>query len=176
MLIPRKGVADLISAVKKISDEGQIGNLQFVIAGTGEEEENLRKQVSDASLEDCVAFAGWVAGDTKTALIMDSQIMVSPSYNEGLPISILEAAAFGMPIVSTDVGDISSVVRDHVNGILFEAGDIDALADAVQYVSSRPIFERMSAESRNIAESSFSIEGFYDKLLDLYRTVGEKNG
>ena len=176
VLIPRKGVSDLIKAIKEIRDNNQLGILRFVIAGTGEEEEKLKRKVHDVSLEDVVSFAGWVSGDKKKKVICDSQILVSPSYNEGLPISILEAASYGMPIVSTDVGDISSVVKDGVNGVLIMPGDISALVKGILSVSSPEVFQEMSRASRQIIEDSFSIESFYMKTKKLYQSLGEADG
>ena len=175
VLIPRKGVSDLIKAVEIIKDKG-VCNLRFAIAGTGEEEEKLKELVTEKHLEDLVSFVGWVAGDKKRNLLLESQVLVSPSYNEGLPISILEAASYGMPIVSTDVGDISMIVRDGINGYLINPGEVEDLAKAIMNASLRENFERMSFESRKKAEESFSIDVFYIKLLEIYRSVGEANG
>lgn len=175
VLIPRKGVADLINAIAIIRNRG-IGNLKFVIAGTGEEEEKLKRQVADSGLEEIVSFAGWVSGENKEKLILESQVLVSPSYNEGLPISLLEAASHGMPIVATDVGDISMLVHDGENGCLLCPGDVEALANAMIKVGNKETFEKMSEKSRKIAEESFSIQSFYKKLAETYRYVGETNG
>ena len=175
VLISRKGIPDLIKAVSVIRDKKN-NNIKCVIAGSGEEEENLKKQVKEAKLEDFISFAGWIEGAKKRKLILDSQILVSPSYNEGLPISILEAASFGMPVISSDVGDVSSVVHDGVNGYLFSPGDVNALATAIEKTAVKDTFIRMSRESKQIVEESFSIDSFYRKLLDIYRSLGEVHG
>ena len=168
VLIPRKGVSDLIDAVSVLNRNGELKNQVFVIAGTGEEEEKLKNQTEEAGLNGIVQFAGWVSGEKKDELLRSSQILVSPSYNEGLPISILEAASYGMPIVSTDVGDISAVVRDGKNGILIKPGDTDALAKGIENVSNRDTFSRMSAESRKIIEENFSIDVFLRNIRQAY--------
>lgn len=174
VLIPRKGVSDLLQAIKQIKDRNKMGTIYFIIAGIGEEESKLKSMVSNLKLEDCVEFTGWVTGKTKQELLKNCQIMVSPSYNEGLPISILEAASYGMPIISTDVGDISSVVRDRQNGILIEPGDVCALADGILAVAEEKMFQKMSKESRRIIEESFSIQSFYSKLSEIYHCLGVK--
>ena len=76
-----------------------------------------------------------------------------------------------MPIVSTDVGDISSVVRDGENGILIQPGQIGELADGILTVSEEETFGKMSRRSREIAEESFSIDLFYEKLNRLYHRI-----
>lgn len=176
VLIPRKGVSDLIKAAARLRDARKLGRIRFVIAGTGEEEERLKNEVRQSGLNDVFSFSGWVDGDKKNALFLSSQILVSPSKNEGLPVSVLEGASYGMPIVSTDVGDIPSVVENGRNGFLFSPGDTDALAEGLLRAASRETFERMSTASRKIIETSFSIDSFFGKLLDLYKDLGDENG
>ena len=171
VLIPRKGLRDLLDAVKILKEKGKLQGRRFVIAGSGEEEEQLKARTKELGLTEEVFFAGWVDGEKKEKLITDSQVLLSPSYNEGLPVSILEAAAHGMPIVSTDVGDISSVVRDGENGILIQPGQIGELADGILTVSEEETFGKMSRRSREIAEESFSIDLFYEKLNRLYHRI-----
>lgn len=168
VLIPRKGVFDLLQAIKKLEDDEKIENIHFTIAGTGIEEEKLKKECNKLNLVEKVAFVGWVDGDRKKYYLENCQIMVSPSYNEGLPISILEAISYGMPVVSTNVGDVSHVVRNNVNGKLFEPGDINALKEALSHVTKKENFKKMSKESRRIAENEYSIDIFYQKLKNIY--------
>ncbi len=176
VLIPRKGVSDLIKAIEQIKLQNNLGILNFVIAGTGEEEEKLKSEVNKAGISEVVSFEGWVTGENKIGLLENSQILVSPSYNEGLPISILEAASYGMPIVSTDVGDISSVVKNKVNGVLIQPGDIGALVEGLLFVSNEHNYNSLSSESRKIIVESFSINTFYEKLLVIYHNIGGING
>jgi glycosyltransferase involved in cell wall biosynthesis len=74
-----------------------------------------------------VQFAGWVSGTKKAELLNKCDIYVLPSYNEGLPISILEAMSYGKPVISTNVGGIPEIVKPGFNGWLFQPGDRDAL-------------------------------------------------
>ena len=176
VLIPRKGLCDLLAAIDMLKQSGRLGKRQFVIAGSGVEEEKLKNKTKELGLKEEVSFAGWVDGDAKARLIKSSQVLVSPSYNEGLPVSILEAASYGMPIVSTDVGDISSVVMNGENGVLMRPGQISELAEGILAVSQEDSFERMSRRSREIAEQNFSIEQFYEKLDHLYHQIGPDRG
>ena len=176
VLIARKGVSDLIKAVQRIKAQGKEDGLQVVIAGTGEDEASLIRQVQDADLSEIISFAGWITGEKKESLILQSQVFVLPSYNEGLPISILEAGSYGMPIISTEVGEIASVVKDGMNGILVTPGDIEALAKGILDLTEQDTFEKMSAASRRIIEDSFSVERFYHMISGLYADLGEGNG
>lgn len=167
VLIPRKGVADLLEAIKLVHDYVIQKNIRFLIAGTGECEDSLKKRTFELGIDSNVAFLGWTAGDAKKKLLETSQIMVSPSYNEGLPISILEAISYGMPVISTDVGDISSIVIDGKNGVLITPGNILELSRAILKMSDKEVFNKMTKASKEIAKEN-SIEVFYNKLLQVY--------
>ena len=163
--------AEVREECERLKEKGELSGRRFVIAGSGEEEEQLKARTKELGLTEDVRFAGWVDGEKKEELIMDSQVLLSPSYNEGLPVSILEAAAHGMPIVTTDVGDISSVVRDGENGVLIKPGQIAELADGILKVSEEETFGNMSRRSREIAEEGFSVDLFYEKLNRLYHRI-----
>lgn len=169
VLIKRKGVDDLIQAISMLKHQNALGKMQFIIAGTGEEETNLKQKCHELQLDDCITFAGWVDGNKKNELIKKSQALVLPSYNEGLPISILEAVSYGMPIVATDVGDISIAVRDGENGYLINPGDVKALSKALIGISeSKEKYVHMSEISRNISEEYFSSDMFFEKITNCY--------
>lgn len=168
VLILRKGVTDLLKAISLLDKKNRIGNMHFTIAGTGSEEERLKYECRKLNIEKVVTFVGWIDGEKKKYYLENSQIMVSPSYNEGLPISILEAISYGMPVVSTDVGDISHVVRNNKNGILVKPGDIDGLAEALLNVSKEENFINMSKMSKKIAEEDYNLDHFYCKLKNIY--------
>ena len=175
VLTQRKGVADLLNAVRMLADSGRIGKMHFTIAGSGKDEEKLKKQADELGINNYVSFVGWISGERKKELLQQSRIMVLPSYNEGLPISILEALSYGMPVAATDVGDIPSAVEDKVNGRLFKPGDIEAMAEALTYTASEENYGRLSAQARKTAEDRFSEEQFYQRLLAIYSLQTESS-
>lgn len=165
VLIKRKGVSDLLMAVKMLKESHNATKLCFVIAGTGEEEEFLKKQVNDLQISDMVIFAGWTTGEKKKHLLQKSQMFVLPSYNEGLPVAVLEAISYGLPVVATDVGDMSSAVVNGQNGFLIQPGDIVALKDNIEKISTdKNLYEKMSHASRYLAEQKFSDEEYFNKI------------
>lgn len=131
VLIKRKGVADLIRAVDILKKKNRLDNVKFVIAGSGVEEAELKTMCKKLELDKYINFVGWTSGEKKERLFRESQMLVLPSYNEGLPVSILEAISYGMPVVATCVGDISAAIIDGENGYLVEPGDVDALANSI---------------------------------------------
>lgn len=169
VLIERKGVRDLLHAVKLIKKEDVSEHIRLVIAGSGEEESNLKKICKDLGLDHVVEFAGWIAEEKKETLFRECQMLVLPSYNEGLPIAILEAISYGMPIVATNVGDVSSAVNDGNNGFLFEPGDVNQLACALSKISGdKQVYERMATNSKMIANKFFSDNLYFEKLKTIY--------
>lgn len=95
-----------------------------------------------------------------------------PSYNEGMPMSILDAMGYGLPIVSTTVGGIPKIVHDSINGYLCNAGDIASFSEnIVKLLVDNDLCLKMGQESLNIIESKYSFECHLDKLFQLY----EKN-
>lgn len=172
VLIKRKGVEDLINAIATLRDSKALNKMHFIIAGTGKEEQLLKEKCHNLRLDDYITFAGWIAGDAKIDLIKKCQVMVLPSYNEGLPVSILEAISYGMPVIATDVGDISTAVRDGENGYLINPGDVDALVKALINISENEgKYTNMSNMSREIAEKSFSSTVFFDMITKCYSEV-----
>lgn len=76
-------------------------------------------------------FLGYLHGDEKVKVFAESDIFILPSYAEGLPITMLEAMAVGLPVIATSVGAIGEIVENGINGFLIEAGDYTALADKI---------------------------------------------
>ncbi len=169
VLIKRKGVSDLIDAIEILKKQNKLSNIHFVIAGDGEEMEQLQKRVENLKLSDVVSFVGWVENSTKEDLIKNSQVMVLPSYNEGLPISVLEALSYGMPVIATDVGDMSVAVKDGYNGFLITPGDVDALSDSLFKINTRETFEKFSVNSKKMAEDVFSDNEYFRRLAKCFK-------
>ncbi|MDF2943016.1 MAG: glycosyl transferase, group 1 [Herbinix sp.] len=176
VLTKRKGVHDLLDAVAMLEKQGALNKIKFVIAGSGVEEEALKKKCSEMQLEGYVEFLGWTAGKKKIELLKHSQVLVLPSYNEGLPIAILEAISFGLPVISTRVGDISSSVIDCENGYLITPGDVSSLATMIgRIISDKELYLRLSRNARKLAEEKFSEEKFFDLLKEHYFNLYEEN-
>lgn len=167
-LIKRKGVIDLLNAVQVIIKEG-ISNFRVLIAGSGEEEETLKKFVAENDLEDCVEFLGWINNTQKPGLLQKSDVLVLPSYNEGLPIAILEAMSYGLPVISTDVGSIKEAVMTGKNGCLFKPGDVEAMASEMKkMILDGTYWQQSSINSRELCEEKFGDRVFFEKIQNIY--------
>ncbi len=122
----KKGVYDIIEAAKRIENPNVVINLY----GDGELE-IFEKLIQENNLQDKVKIKGWISGEQKNKAIKESDIYILPSYNEGLPMSILEAMACGLPVISTPIGGIAEAVKDGVNGYLIQPGDYEALTEKI---------------------------------------------
>lgn len=170
-LIKRKGVLDLLQALKELIDK-RIFDFKLLIAGAGEEEVELKKYVIDNNLSKQVEFLGWITKEDKANILKEADILILPSYNEGLPIAILEAMAYALPVISTNVGSIAEAVIDNQNGYLINSGDIKLLAEKIQLIiSDREKWKIFSLKSRELAENKFSEDVFISKINKLYRCL-----
>lgn len=165
----RKGIFDLLDVMAR-NQERWRGRVYLRAGGDGEIE-RFNEHVREAGIDDMVEFIGWVSGPVKEMAFASSHILILPSYNEGLPISVLEGLAYGKPIISTPVGGIPEVVRSHTNGILVNPGDRKALAEAIDcYLLNPDLIERHGRESRKAA-LAFSPEAITSQLLELYQSL-----
>lgn len=172
VLVPVKGLDKLLETVLLLKESGKAGSIHFAIAGSGPKKAELKNYCKMNGLETLVSFHGWVKGEEKEKLIRTSQIAVISSYHEGLPISILEAISYGMPVVATNVGDMASAVTDGLNGYLVEPGDVESLAECLSKIArDKKMWMEFSKESRRIAQEKFSEKVFFEKLGELFRDI-----
>lgn len=168
----RKGVYDLLPAFKKALASAP--DLRLTIGGNGEVDK-AQALAQELGISDKVHFAGWVSGADKLRLLSQAQVYTLPSHNEGLPVSLLEAMSWNVPVVTTRVGGIPELVRDGVDGLLIDAGDQEALANALAdlalNVDRRTI---MGIEARSQVERTFSAGVVIPRLDGLYRAVLSK--
>jgi glycosyltransferase involved in cell wall biosynthesis len=126
-LSPEKGIPILLRAATKLACDYELR-----LAGSGQQEVELKSLASALGVQHKVHFLGPISwGDALFDLMRSSDILILPSHTEGLGLVLLEAMSQGLPVVASDVGGIPEVVRDGVTGLLFPAGDADALAAAI---------------------------------------------
>jgi len=133
----RKGVLDLLEAVARLRREGLA--VELTVVGpeklSGELEE-ARARAAALGLDSKARFTGALTGEALYAHYRDHDLLALPSYNEGIPAVLYEAGAFGLPVVTTPVGAIESLVRDGANGFLVKPGDVDALTDRLRRLAT----------------------------------------
>ena len=141
-LIDKKGVLDVLRAFEQLAQDYPSLELRFV--GRGPREATLRQRAEAAGLGDRVTFAGYIPNAQLAAELADADIFCHPSVvdvhgnKEGIPGTIVEAAASGLPVVSTRNAGIPVVVNDGETGILVGEHDIDAVAKAISRLAGAP--------------------------------------
>ena len=134
-LHPQKGHEDLLQALAGM-EAARSGRLACLVIGTGELDQTLRAKVTALGLDGCVIFTGMRTDVPRLIAAVDAIVM--PSRWEGLPIALLESMASAKPVLCTRVGGIPDVVRDGENGLLVEAGDVQALRARLTWLLEHP--------------------------------------
>lgn len=163
----RKGIFDLIRAVALLSE-----NFRLIIGGDGELQQ-AQMLSEELGVSDKILFPGWLGKAEKDHLLARAAIFVLPSYHEGVPMAILEAMSWGIPIVTTPVGGIPEVVTEEQEGLLVNSGDIVGLAQALMRLLAAPSLRRKLGErGRHKIESRFSIKVLQPQLEQLWINSG----
>jgi glycosyltransferase involved in cell wall biosynthesis len=99
-------------------------------------------------------------------------MFVLPSYAEGLPVALLEAMSYALPVITTPVGGIPSVVRDGENGIMVNAGNIPELTDRIRYLWQHPeVAERLGQAARRTVNQRFGADRFHETMEQIYKKL-----
>jgi glycosyltransferase involved in cell wall biosynthesis len=163
-----KGYDVLLDAAARLADRGQ--PVRFAAAGQGSQADELAERHRRLGLGDRFTFLGH--RHDALDLMAAADVFVLASHQEGLPVSLMEAASVGTAIVATAVGGVPQVVTDGVNGLLVPPGDPGALADALERVIADTALREglgrhaMADSSRyDIARAAAEIEAIYRKVL-----------
>ena len=154
-LVPHKRVADGIRAVRRLLDRGV--DTEYRIIGDGPERAKLEALSSELQLNDRVHFLRFPPRAKLVEEIVASDILVHPSEAESFGIAVIEGMAAGLPVVVARSGGVLDIVEHGRFGYLYEAGDIDALADYVAELAGDPAKRQLFGKvARNVAEARFS--------------------
>lgn len=163
----RKGVYDLIDVLKIIKKE--TSNWTLNVGGDGEVEK-LKSIIKHENLDNNIKYVGWISGEDKEKLLRISNIYILPSYNEGMPMSVLEAMAYKNITISTNVGGIPKVIDNNNNGFLIDPGDKNELKEVLlKILTKRVELEKISNNARRTIESKFNSKRNLNKLIDIYK-------
>ena len=170
-LVEKKGLADLVEACRLLRERGLAVRLR--VAGDGPLFDPLRAAADRAGLED--AFPGALPHEEVRALYARAAVFCLPCVvastgdRDGLPTSVLEAMAYGVPVVTTDVNGLPDVVLHGETGLVVPEHDPPALADALERLLSDPeLARRVGDQGRRHVEQSFSLERSVELLRSLF--------
>ncbi|MFV1921468.1 MAG: glycosyltransferase family 4 protein [Methylotenera sp.] len=161
-LVPEKGVETLLKAHLKSKESWQL-----VVAGTGPMYDVLKLQYKSSIL------VGYLAGNALKEKIRKASVIVVPSeWHENCPMSVLEAMAYGKPVVASRMGGIPELVDEGKTGLLYEAGDVDGLLLALdQLMNSKSLRQTMGQAGRQRVEQYFSLNSHHLGLMNIYKNL-----
>lgn len=136
-LVAYKGTHLAISAIHQLKQQGE--NVQLLIAGEGEQKDELIKQVKDLDLEGEVQFLGWIGGKEKKKFYQKIDIALVPTMNDTQPLAILDAFAWGKAVIASDHISVQQIIRHGENGLMAKCGDAHALAQQIENLITDPI-------------------------------------
>jgi len=166
----RKGIYDLIKAIQDVAK--QVPGVRLIAGGAGDIEGAL-SCAEELGIRKHISMPGWVSGLEKTELLARAAVYVLPSYNEGLPVSILEAMAARLPVISTPVGGIPEAIRDGQEGFLVSPGDTAMLSQRItELLQDRSLRSSMGENCWLRVNAVFSLDSAMGEIERLYRKSG----
>jgi len=164
-LVTHKGVDVLIESFKNLKEK----NIRLHIVGKGPEEEYL-KEIADNDKR--IIFHGFMEGEKLTSLQESANITVMPSvWYENSPMAIYESFMNGTPVIGSKIGGIPELIKEGINGFLFEAGDVKKLQEILKYLIENPLklneLEKGALESRK----NYDINSHIERLEKIYKEL-----
>jgi glycosyltransferase involved in cell wall biosynthesis len=167
-LSPEKGQLIFLKAMEKVVRS--CPNLIALIVGEGQDQAMLQDYCRENRLSDCVVFAGYQKNIGDYYQILD--LLVLPSLSEGLPNTVLEAMAFGIPVLATSVGGVPEVIEKEENGILVPPNDPQALADRMIELLRDDILRReIGSKGKSSLHPRFAPDHRVRQIIDLYHNL-----
>lgn len=133
--VEQKGQLALITAMARVADE----DVQLTLIGDGEMRSQIESLIAKHGLKDRIKLAGWVDETGIQAELDNAHALIMPSFAEGLPMVVMEAMAAARPVIATYIAGTPELVQNGKTGWLVPAGDIDALAQAIDTFSKTPL-------------------------------------
>jgi glycosyltransferase involved in cell wall biosynthesis len=168
----RKGVPVLLEALASLP---ATGNVELVIAGSGEDQSSIEEQISRLALRGRVHLAGRVEGQTKLYLLQSARCVVMPSLEwEAFPLVLMEAFAAGRPVIGSRIPGIRELVTDGQTGLLVKEGNVPELAAAIARLMQDPAeADAMGRRAATVAKD-FGWDAVATKHLALYAELCER--
>jgi glycosyltransferase involved in cell wall biosynthesis len=161
---------DLFLKAAKLLLEKHSG-LIFAIVGGGELQEECETTAARLGLADKMVFAGWWNEVDK--VYADTDITVLTSHNEGTPVCLIESLSAGVPVVATDVGGVSDMVRDGETGFVVPSGDVAAVASGiVKLICDSALREKMGKAGKIDMQKRYSFDRLSRDIISLYKDLG----
>jgi glycosyltransferase involved in cell wall biosynthesis len=167
MICDAKGTFDLLQAWARFAS--RVTGWRLVIGGYGEVDRFLAEAEKLGVRRD-IDYLGWVSGPDKLRELSAADIFVLPSYKEGMPVSILEAMAYGAAVIATPVGGVPDMLEAGVHGLIVQPGDVEGLSNALVQLADSAT-QRLSLASAAYAHVSeqYATDKVIQQLCAVYR-------
>ena len=163
----KKGTYDLVNAFAALPASVR-ARARLVLAGDGDLEAITRLA---APLGDQVRVLPWIDSSERERLLAQSDVFVLPSYNEGVPMSLLEAMAAGLPAIVTPVGGIPDVLKAGVEGLMVEPRHVADLAAAMTRMVNDDAERLATGRRAHERARAFEVHGYARRLADIYQRI-----
>lgn len=169
-LIEAKGMWVLYEAIKRLHEKQLSENVVFQIGGTGPLHDELTAKIAEDGLQDKIRMLGELTYTQVADTLKATDIFVNPSFNEGLPRTVLEAAAAGCIVIATDVGSTREIIIDKQTGFLIPPHDAELLGTKlVEIVTNPEQFAGLATSAQSHVREHFDweviVETFYDEIF-----------
>ena len=164
-LNPQKNFALFLDIAAQLAS--RFPGLHFLLAGDGPEEKMLREKAAALGIADRVTFSGYVA-DTRLVYLA-ADVLLMPSRYEGLPMTLLEAMAMGLPVVASQLDGIAEVIGDGREGFLVPSDDASLFVErTAALLQDAELSSRIAQNARAKIEASFSVERMTSAVEEIY--------
>ena len=168
-----KNVETLLEAISHLNEMG-VNNFELQLVGDGERRANLERLTIDKGLTRQVHFLGWVDRKAIVERYRQADMFVTATTWEGMPNTVLEGMACGLPVVATRASGLDELVKEGVNGYLVDINDSSTLANRLAELIENPYERhRMGKESRKIAEQEFAWEYITEQYVQIYERISK---
>ena len=163
-----KGILETIETCQILCEK--YPDIRLVIAGNGSYMETARQFITTLGMNDRVSFLGYVKGEEKIKAFLESDIYVFPSYHEGMPTSVLEAMAFGLPVVTRPVGGLKDFFVDGQHGFMNVSKEPVVIASLIEkIICDKDLWKRMSCTGHEYASKRFMASKVAKRLENIYK-------
>lgn len=169
--VPSKGIDIVINSFQRLRTYGAKQKFELILAGDGPDLNKWKQYVSDHKIDN-VIFTGYVSGDAKHKVLSQADMLLFPSYSEGLPCAIMEAMLYGMAVVTRPIGAIPYWVKHNVNGFLSDSTDPEVFARGIlDLASDTNLLAEMKQTNSQTARNNFTPHQIRNRLLNIYHTL-----
>ena len=164
-LSEEKGVLNFVKAIPIILEKEN--EIKLLIGGDGQLRDEIERYLKEKNLNEKVNLAGWIPHDELPDYLNELNLVVLPSYTEGLPNVMLEAMACGTPVLATPIGAIPDVIKNGKTGFIMENNSPECIAENVILALEHPDLERIVENARTLVEREFT----YEVAVERYRKI-----